>query len=431
MKKISILKKSRLTSINKFVAVVLGLVFLKLIYMTTIQHSYYTELANNKTYKQIRVQAPRGEIMDRNGVVLAGNEPEFSVQITADSFNNSGKDKNQNANKAAYEIIRILEKNGEKYKDDFPIIIDNGKYYFTFDQKVEKFKTENHIPAKYTPRQCFYYMVDTLIKNGVLSISDRDKDPVDLQAKMNSLGYYPPILVSQWKFTEQKNKEDWLSGYKLDTNTSAEDAFASIRNSYYKIDSAMADSQARKIMLVRDKLKSNVYKQYDPIIIASGIKDTTVSQIEENTANISGVSVAVEQKRIYPMGNLAAHVLGYVGKIPSSKVDSYVKDGYGINDLVGLSGIEKSFEKDLKGKDGYKEVKVDSVGKVIDEMENVDPTSGETVYLTIDSKVQKVAEESLKKAIDSARTGSTFKSQFGDVKINTTAPNWLLNCGGR
>lgn len=422
MKKISILK-SRLTSINKLVVVVMGIVFIKLAFMTTFQYSYYTELANNKTYKQIRVQAPRGEIKDRNGVVLAGNKPEFSVQITADSFNNSGKEKNQNANRAAYEIIKILEKNDESYKDNFPILVENGYYSYTFDKKIEKFKSDNHIPKDYTPRQCFYYMVDSLIKNGVLMISDRSKSPVDLQAKMNSLGYYPPILVSQWKFTEQKNKEDWLSGYNLSKNTSAKEAFSSIRNKYYKIDTSMSDSQARKIMNVRDMLKSNVYKQYDPIVIASGIKSSTVSQIEENTANISGVSVAVEQKRLYPFGDLAAHVLGYVGKIPSSKVDEYVKNGYGINDLVGLSGIEGSFEKSLKGKDGYKEVKVDSVGKVIDEMKNVDPTTGKSVYLTIDSKVQKVAETSLKNAIDSARRGSVFKSQFGDIKINTSAPN--------
>ena len=90
--------------------------------------------------------------------------------------------------------------------------------------------------------------------------------------------------------------------------------------------------------------------------------------------------------------------------------------------MIGLSGIENSYENKLRGKDGYKEVKVDSVGRVISQMKSVDPTSGKSVYLTIDSKVQKTAEESLKNAIESARSGGSFKSQFGDINIKESAP---------
>ena len=195
-----------------------------------------------------------------------------------------------------------------------------------------------------------------------------------------------------------------------------------IRNNYYKIDSSMTDKEARKIMLVRDLLKSKIYTQYNPVTISKGIKKETVVQIEENSMKLSGVSVAIEQKRVYPLGNLAAHVLGYVGKIPSSKAEDLVKEGYSPQDMIGLSGIENSYENKLRGKDGYKEVKVDSVGRVISQMKSVDPTSGKSVYLTIDSKVQKTAEESLKNAIESARSGGSFKSQFGDINIKESAP---------
>ena len=391
--------------------------------MTTIRNSHYSELANQKTYKQILVQAPRGEIKDRNGVVLAGNKPEFAVQIVADSFNKLGENEKEGPNRIAYSIINILERNGEKYTDEFPIIIDDGKYYFTFDKKIRDFKSENGIPMNYSPKKCFYYVVDSLIKNDVLSISDRNLDPVKLQSKMNSLGYYPPILVKDWKFTEQKNKEDWLSSYSLDSDITAKDAFEKIRKDYYKIDKTLSDGEARKIMLVRDLLKSKRYTQYNPVTLAKGIKKETVAQIEENAMELSGVSVAVEQKRVYPEGNLAAHVLGYVGKIPSSKAEDLKNNGYEADDLIGLSGIEHSYEDKLKGKPGYKEVKVDSVGRVIDEMKSVSPVSGNSVQLTLDSKLQKVAEKSLEDAIEAARTGNTFKSQFGDIAISERAPN--------
>lgn len=424
MKKNTVMK-SRLNSINKILLVILAIFVGKILYMTTIKYSYYSELANQKTFKRILVQAPRGEIKDRNGVLLAGNEPQFTVQIVGDTFNKIGKDNKQEANKIAYSIIKILEKNNEKYTDEFPIVIENGNYYFTYDKKIEDFKKENGIPSNYTPKQCFYYVVDSLIKNQVLSLSDRNLEPIDLQAKLNSLGYYPPILVKDWKFTQEKEKNDWLESYKLKdnkTDVSAKVAFEKIRDEYYNISRGISNNEARKIMLVRDMIKSKIYTQYSPVTLAKGISKDTVAQIEENSMNLSGVSVAIEQKRVYPSQNLASHVLGYVGKIPSSKVEDLSKYGYSQDDLIGLSGIERSYEKKLKGKAGYKEVKVDSVGRVIEEMKSVDPVSGGSVYLTIDSKLQKVAEKSLEEAINSARSGNSFKSQFGNINIKEHAP---------
>lgn len=425
MKKLkkNMLLKNRLKTINKVVVLLLLIVLAKIVFMTTIRSSHYLDLANQKTYKKIMVEAPRGEIKDRNGVVLAGNKPEFTVQIVSDSFNKGGKNKEQQPNEIAYSIISILDRNEEKYTDEFPIVIKGTNYYYTFDKKVDEFKKENGIPMKYDPKQCFYYIVDSLIKNGLLNISDRALSPVDLQAKLNSLGYYPPILVSNWMFTEEKNKKDWLEGYKLDEGAAAKEAFDSIRRKYYKIDEVYSDKEARKIMLVRNMLRSKLYTQYAPVTLASGIKAKTVAQIEENSMNLQGVSVAVEQKRVYPDEKLAAHVLGYVGKIPSSKVEELTKEGYNPNELIGLSGIEHSYEKRLRGESGYKEVKVDSVGRIIEEMKSVSPISGKTVYLTIDKNLQKVAEDSLERAIESARTGKEFKSQFGNVKIKEHAPN--------
>ena len=371
--------KPRLKVINKFILIILSVVLIKIVYMTTIRYSHYSDLADQKAYKQIMVQAPRGEIRDRKGVLLAGNEPQFTVQIVADTFNKAGKNSKDGANKMAYSVINILEKNGETYTDEFPISLVNGSYTFIFDQKISEFKSKNGIPASYNAKKSFYYVVDSMIQSGLLTLSDRNMDPVKLQAKVNKLGYYPPVLVNSWTFTQQKNKEDWLKGYGLKDGVSALVAFRHIRNDYYKIDSSMTDKEARKIMLVRDLLKSKIYTQYNPVTIAKGIKKETVVQIEENSMKLSGVSVAIEQKRVYPFGSLASHVLGYVGKIPSSKAEDLIKEGYSPQDMIGLSGIENSYENKLKGKDGYKEVKVDSVGRVISQMKSVDPTSGKSV----------------------------------------------------
>src|SRR3712207_7322799 len=98
------LLKSRLTSLNKVIFVILAMILVKTIYMTTIKKDYYVDLANQKTYKRIMVQAPRGEIKDRNGLVLAGNVPEFTVQIVGDSFSQKGVDNDEYQNRSAYSL---------------------------------------------------------------------------------------------------------------------------------------------------------------------------------------------------------------------------------------------------------------------------------------------------------------------------------------
>lgn len=423
MKKNTIIK-NRLITINKAIVLVLVVIVLKIMYMTTFRHAHYMEMANQKTYKQVMIKAPRGEIKDRNGVVLAGDKPEFTCEIVADTFNRIEKNDKDKQNKVAYSIINILDRNKENYEDSFPIRIgEDGKYYYTFDEKIRDFKIKNSIPKNYNAKKCFYKIVDTLIKNDLLSYSDKNLDPIELQSKLNSLGYYPPVLVNGWRFTEEKNKSDWLNSYKLKSSTSAKDAFDYIKNNYYCIEKSMSNYEARKIMMVRDLIKSKVFTQYNPVVLAKGISAKTVSQIEENAINMPGVNVGVLQKRVYPYDTLTSHVLGYMGSIPASKLEQLKEEGYDADDLIGISGIEHSFEDKLRGRPGYKEVKVDSVGRVIEEMKSTAPTSGNDVYLTIDSKLQKVAEKALKDAIISAKTGGTFKSQFGDVKIDEYAPN--------
>ena len=93
-------------------------------------------------------------------------------------------------------------------------------------------------------------------------------------------------------------------------------------------------------MLVKDLIKSQGYSQYSPVTVAKNIKENTIAQIEENSINLPGVTVDSQPVRYYPNKELASHVLGYLGKIPSVKVDEYLEKGYNKDDMVGLSGIE-------------------------------------------------------------------------------------------
>lgn len=416
----------RLDIIKYIIIVVLCIILAKIIYMTIFKHEHYNELASNKTYKEIPIKAPRGEIKDRYGRTLASNRNSFTIHISNDGVNKKDKNGKTKANEISLELINLLEKNKEEFIDEFPIYVENGKYFYTFDKKIRDYKLENEVPLELNAKETFYYIVDKAIKENKIDSSVRNLEPAEIQKKLNSVGIYPPILVKDWKFTEQRNKEDWLKGYKIDNiNINAKNAFKEIRK-YYEIPGSLSNTDARKIMIVRDALKSQGFVQYKPVTIAKDVNEKTISEIEERAIEFPGVSVAIEPVRDYPEKNLASHTLGTMGKISEDELAKKQEDGdtrYSKSDIVGKTGIERYYEDKLKGEDGYKKVEVDSVGRVSKELDVKEPKSGDTVYLSIDKDLQKVSDDSLEKIIKAARAGGTFTSVFGNYSTEgKTAP---------
>ena len=422
-------KVDRLSIIKNLILVAFVVILVKILYMTTFKYEHYTELAENKTYKQLLIKAPRGEIKDRYGRLLAGNKNLFTVQVSGDGIKRKDSNGKSMANDICLKLINLLEKNNEEYIDEFPIYIQNGKYYYTFDKSIREYKDNNNIPQELDAKESFYYLVDKLVSEGVLTQDDRKLEVSKLQKKLNENGYYPPILVSKWLFTEEKNKQDWLESYGInDSKITAKKAFYEIRNNKnYKIDKNLSDSDARKILVVRDLIKSQGYSQYNPITIATDISQKTISQLEESAIELPGVSVAVEPVRYYPNTTLASHILGHMGKMPSGQEDKYLnrEEGktYSKGDTVGISGIEKSYEEQLRGVDGYKKVQVDALGRITRELDVSEPKSGDTVYLSIDKDLQEDTENALKGVLEALRVGGTYKSKYGNKTFSSVAKN--------
>ena len=422
-------KVDRLSIIKNLILVAFVVILVKILYMTTFKYEHYTELAENKTYKQLLIKAPRGEIKDRYGRLLAGNKNLFTVKVSGDGIKRKDSNGKSMANDICLKLINLLEKNNEEYIDEFPIYIQNGKYYYTFDKNIREYKNNNNIPQELDAKESFYYLVDQLVSEGVLTQDDRKLEVSKLQKKLNENGYYPPILVSKWLFTEEKNKQDWLESYGIkDSKITAKKAFNEIRNSKsYQIDKVLSDSDARKILVVRDLIKSQGYSQYNPITIATDISQKTISQLEESAIELPGVSVAVEPVRYYPNTTLASHILGHMGKMPSGQEDKYLnrEEGktYSKGDTVGISGIEKSYEEQLRGVDGYKKVQVDALGRITRELDVSEPKSGDTVYLSIDKDLQEDTENALKGVLEALRVGGTYKSKYGNKTFSSAAKN--------
>ena len=146
---------------------------------------------------------------------------------------------------------------------------------------------------------------------------------------------------------------------------------------------------------------------------------------------LPGISVSNEPVRTYPNGKLASHILGYLGKIPSTQEKQYLEnteEKYSKDDIVGLYGVEKTQESKLHGTDGYKKVKVDAVGNITENLEVTEPVSGDTVYLTLDKDLQEVTESALERAIKAAREGGVYESDYGNVSVSGGSAMKIWRC---
>ena len=127
--------------------------------------------------------------------------------------------------------------------------------------------------------------------------------------------------------------------------------------------------------------------------------------LEEQHTRLPGVVVQFTPVREYPVGLLFGQLLGYTGPIPPSQVDARVASGYGPDEFIGLSGVESSFEDELRGTSGRQQVEVDAMGRVTNVIETLAPTiPGANVVLTIDGSLQELASASLSRGMNRAKS---------------------------
>ncbi|QHI73324.1 penicillin-binding transpeptidase domain-containing protein [Aminipila terrae] len=414
--------KSRYGQIVLVIIVLMVILFLRLFILTVMQNEEWKEQATNISTKSIYTKAPRGEILDRYGRVIAGNKQAFTLQI------NAGESTDKELNRVCSEVVKILEKNNEKYFDNLPIIMQGNKFSYTYDNDVKEWLSEQEMPTNFTAQEAF----DELkIRYEI----DESLDKYEAQSELqNVYKIYPPISVKNMAFLKELDKQSFLGRYSLDketltekkekkTDLSAKEAFYRLRT-YFKIDPMISNEQARKIMVVRNEIKSMGFRKYLPADIAKGISDKTIVEIEERSAEMPQVKVVSETMRFYPNANTAAHIIGYLGQISESDKEYYVdKLGYNSNDLIGKEGIESAYETTLKGKDGIKNVQVNAVGELVRTISETEPEKGKDVYLTIDLELQKTAEDALEQALKQIQVGGTFKSQYGNFHYSKAFKN--------
>lgn len=322
------------------VVIVISVIFIATLFnLQIVNGENYREQSEKRMLRTKNITAPRGEIYDRNGVILATNKLSYDVELY--KVRVSTKEQND----GILRLVEILNENSDKVYSTFPVNDDLNGFNFENDEEEQKWKKEMKLDSTLT----FDQVID--------------------------------------KYIEKYELQDY------------------------------SDNRLNQIKMVEIKYEANLngYSLFNSATIAKDISQKSVAKIGEEKYKIYGISIVSVPKRYYPNGNLLSHTIGYVSKISSTEYEKKKEQGYNVNSVIGKAGIEQSFEKYLRGNDGVIKEETDTLGNVSSQTETTEAKSGDNVTLTIDYRLQKVAEESLLNTINGLQNGTLVGKKFSDA----------------
>ncbi|HTY62287.1 MAG TPA: penicillin-binding protein 2 [Acidobacteriota bacterium] len=164
--------------------------------------------------------------------------------------------------------------------------------------------------------------------------------------------------------------------------------------------------------------------QYQPIVLKEDAGIGDISVLEAHRLDHPEVELSPEPRRKYPFGKTAAHLLGYVGEISEKELESNAFPGVMSGTQIGQSGIEKTYNKILIGKDGARKVLVNSLGQEVGRLEEADSVVGGEIHLTLDLDLQSVAEKALE---DKVGAIVAMDPRNGEILAMASAPSFDPN----
>ena len=168
---------------------------------------------------------------------------------------------------------------------------------------------------------------------------------------------------------------------------------------------------------------------FESIQVKQDVTPGDIAWVEAHNLEFPELRVEQQPQRRYPPDGMLAHVLGYVGEISPEqlKQTSYKEKGLKPGDVIGQSGIEQIYDDYLRGKDGYREVVVDSRGRIQDEIETIAPIPGRDLVTTIDLDLQMAAEEQLRTSVTRRGVIIAMDPNNGEIFALASFPNFDPN----
>ena len=193
----------------------------------------------------------------------------------------------------------------------------------------------------------------------------------------------------------------------------------------------MARSLSRYLNIPVGELQASLYKAVKkgaPVRLAENLSSRAMFYLSELKTIYSGIDIVVEARRYYPFGNYLSHLTGYIGKMDAKEWTVYGKNReYPMDSRVGKTGLEKMYERSLKGVAGGIYLEVDSKGRLSRILESRKWIPGSDIYLTIDSKMQAAAEDGLKRSNTGKGAVVALDPRSGAVLALASMPDYDPN----
>lgn len=304
---------------------------------------------------ELTIKARRGNIYDRNGVLLATTRVAYRVNMVNYKMEQAQRDQ------MYLSLVELFETNNDVY-------VNNLKRYIT--PSVEwgtAFTGENKDTA-----------LNNWLNTIVSGLSKSDKEDIK----------------------------------------TARDAFNYLKNKVFKLDEKYTDEQAYKIMIIRYQTHFYGLSYLTPTEIATDVCAETMEYLSARYFDFPGITTEEVYYRVYVDAAEASHLLGYVRAISDSEYEEMKDLGYTKDDLIGKLGIEKATEAELRGVNGTKVVYRDTDG-IVRTQSYTAPIRGNDVYLTIDYALQKQCVAILKESLEEIAANKNGVDNFGDANAGS------------
>jgi len=324
------------------VFVIIFVYAIRLLQLQVFDYNYYAKESQLSSAASIKVDATRGEILDRYGRTIAYNREGYNVVLEFSSYNNSS------INRSLVKTIKVLTENKDEWRDKLPV---SQKLPYKFTEKndstaVKTLKSKLELNDYATVEQCVANLIE--------------------------------------KFS--------LENYSQKTQ--------------------------RILMGIRYTMFLEDFSTAYPFTLAEDVSEKSRSILLESSDRFPNIKVNEVSVREYADKSLATHLIGTVGPIYAEDWDELKEKGYSYSDYVGKSGVELAFEEYLRGKDGVsKAITNPDTGKTEIVVES-EPIAGNTVLLTIDIDLQKKAQESLVKFMNTLNSQQIYASSASIVCMN-------------
>lgn len=171
---------------------------------------------------------------------------------------------------------------------------------------------------------------------------------------------------------------------------------------------------------------------FEEVTVKEGADHADIAWVEAHMLELPMLLVREQPQRRYPKDGVLAHVLGYVGEIgpgqlKQAKFKDYTENPYHSGDIIGQEGLESFYDRQLRGKDGYRKVEVDSRGRIQRELEVVPPQPGQDLVTTIDLDIQLTAEEQLRNSPNKRGVIVVMRPQDGEILALASYPTFDPN----